>query len=82
MDDDALKLQRLREVATGFDRHDLDSIMDHFVDDCVVETPRRPEAYGQRHMGKAAVREAFAARFAGILASATPTTATSSAATA
>lgn len=66
MNDDALKLQRLREIAAGFDLHDLDSIMDHFVDDCVFETPRGPEAYGQRHLGKAAVREAFAARFAGI----------------
>jgi ketosteroid isomerase-like protein len=60
------QLDILREIAAGFDTHDLDRIMRHFADDAVFESPRGPEAFGQRFEGKAAVREAFAGRFAGI----------------
>lgn len=56
----------LRDIAAGFDTHDLDRIMQHFADDAVFESPRGPEAYGQRFVGTEAVREAFAARFSGI----------------
>jgi hypothetical protein len=48
MTNDAVKLQRLRDVCAAFDRHDLDAIMEHFVDDCVFEWPRGPEPYGHR----------------------------------
>jgi ketosteroid isomerase-like protein len=60
------QLDILREIAAGFDTHDLDRIMQYFTDDAVFESPRGPEAFGQRFVGKAAVREAFAGRFAGI----------------
>jgi ketosteroid isomerase-like protein len=63
---DDVKLQCLRDVCAAFDRHDLDAIMEHFVDDCVFEWPRGPEPYGHRVVGKEAVRKAFADRFAGI----------------
>jgi ketosteroid isomerase-like protein len=63
---DDIKLQVLREICAAFDRHDLDSIMEHFVDDCVFEWPRGPEPYGNRVVGRDAVRQAFADRFAGI----------------
>jgi ketosteroid isomerase-like protein len=66
MSDDAVKLEVLREIAAGFDTHDLDRIMAHFTDDCVFEAPRGPEAFGRRVEGLAAVRAAFADRFAGI----------------
>ena len=56
----------LREIASGFDTHDLDLIMAHFADDAVFESPRGSEAWGTRFTGKDAVREAFAGRFAGI----------------
>ena len=56
----------LRDIATGFDTHDLDRIMRHFAEDAVFESPRGAEAYGQRFIGSEAVREAFAARFSGI----------------
>lgn len=65
-DDDDKKLHTLRAIAAGFDSHDLDRIMVHFTDDCVFETPRGPEAFGRRVKGLAAVRAAFADRFAGI----------------
>lgn len=62
--DDAMEM--LREICAAFDRHDLDGIMAHFADDAVFESPRGPEPWGQRIVGKAAVREAFAGRFSGI----------------
>ena len=66
MTNDDLKLEALREIAAGFDTHDLDRIMAHFTDDCAFEAPRGPEAFGRRVEGAAAVRAAFADRFAGI----------------
>jgi len=60
------RVEQLRAIAAGFDRHDLDAIMEHFADGCVFEAPRGPEPWGQRVVGRNAVREAFAGRFAGI----------------
>ena len=56
----------LRDIAAGFDTHDLDRIMRHFAEDAVFESPRGPNAWGQRFEGIEAVRAAFAARFRGI----------------
>jgi ketosteroid isomerase-like protein len=56
----------LRDIAAGFDTHDLDRILRHFADDAVFESPRGPDSWGQRFQGLAAIREAFAARFSGI----------------
>ena len=64
--DDERSLAVLRDIAKGFDRHDLDRIMRHFADDAVFEGPRGADAWGQRFVGQDAVRAAFAARFAGI----------------
>ena len=62
--DDAIRM--LQAIAAGFDRHDLEAILEPFADDAVFESPRGPERWGTRFEGKAAVREAFAGRFAGI----------------
>jgi len=62
--DDAM--QMLRSIAAGFDRHDLEAIMEHFADDAVFDSPRGAEPWGNRFLGKEAVREAFAGRFSGI----------------
>jgi taurine dehydrogenase small subunit len=59
-------LDMLRQIAHGFDTHDLDAIMAHFADDAVFESPRGPEPWGTRFEGAEAVRKAFAGRFAGI----------------
>ena len=56
----------LREITAGFDTHDLDRILDHFADDAVFETPRGPDPWGRRVVGRDAIRSAFADRFAGI----------------
>jgi len=62
--DDAVRM--LRSIAAGFDAHDLDGIMSHFADDAVFESPRGPEPWGQRYVGREAIRDAFAGRFSGI----------------
>ena len=62
--DDAMRM--LQAIATAFDEHDLDEIMTHFADDAVFEGPRGTEPWGTRFVGAEAVREGFAARFAGI----------------
>ena len=59
-------LRMLKAIAVGFDTHDLDAIMAHFTDDAVYESPRGPNSWGTRFAGKQAVRDGFAARFAGI----------------
>ena len=64
--DDERSLEVIRDIAQGFDNHDLDRIMRHFADDAVFESPRGEASWGHRFEGKVAVREAFAARFAGI----------------
>ena len=60
------KLEVLRQVLEAFNRHDLDAIMSEFADDCVLETPRGSERWGQRFVGKDQVRKGLAARFAAI----------------
>ena len=56
----------LKSITAGFDRHDLDGILAHFLDDAVYESPRGPEPWGQRYVGKEEIRGAFAGRFSGI----------------
>src|SRR3990172_12683663 len=63
---DETKIYMLRDIATGFNTHDLDQIMAHFTDDCVFEPPRGPDANGRRGVGAKQGRAAFAERFAGI----------------
>jgi len=62
--DDAMRM--LKSIATAFDEHDLDGILRHFAADAVFEGPRGPDPWGQRFVGSEAIRDAFAARFAGI----------------
>ena len=59
-------VEMLEAIADAFNQHDADAVMSFFTDDCVFETPRGPEPCGRRLVGKDAVREGVAARFAGI----------------
>lgn len=61
---DAMRM--LQTVATAFDQHDLETIMSCFSADAVFEGPSGPDPWGQRFEGLDAIRQAFAARFAGI----------------
>lgn len=53
-------------ILDAFNRHDLDAIMAFFAEDATLDTPRGPDPWGKRFVGKAAVREGLAERFAGI----------------
>ncbi|HEX4746176.1 MAG TPA: nuclear transport factor 2 family protein [Gaiellaceae bacterium] len=64
--DDRSKLAVLARILDGFNRHDLDAIIAHFADDCVLETPRGSDPWGRRFEGKQAVAEGLRARFDGI----------------
>jgi hypothetical protein len=63
---DQRRLAALERVLEAFNRHDLDAIMSHFADDCVLETPRGPDPWGRRYVGRDEVRKGLAARFEGI----------------
>jgi ketosteroid isomerase-like protein len=63
---DERNIEVLRQILDGFNAHDLDAIMAHFVDDAVFESPRGPERWGARFVGKDEVRRGLAARFEGI----------------
>ncbi len=66
MSGDQAKLAVLERMLDAFNRHDLETIMSLFADDCVFESPRGPEPWGRRFEGKDAVAEGLAARFTGI----------------
>jgi ketosteroid isomerase-like protein len=61
--DDERTLQALRDIAAGFDSHDVARILRHFAPDAVFESPRGPDRWGQRFVGLDAIRGAFAGRF-------------------
>ena len=56
----------LKAFLAAFNAHDLDAIMGFFAEDCEFDMPRGTEAWGTRYVGKSAVREGLATRFAGI----------------
>ena len=67
MDDaNSVKVQMLEKFVEAFNRHDIEAVMAFFADDCRMYMPRGPEPWGQRLVGKAAVREGVARRFEGL----------------
>jgi ketosteroid isomerase-like protein len=56
----------LKAILDAFNEHDLDAIMHFFAEDCSLDMPRGPEAWGARYTGKAQVREALETRFRGL----------------
>ena len=59
----AVTAETLERVPAAFNRHDLDAVMACFAEDAVLELPPGSDPWG---VGKAAVREGLAGRFAGI----------------
>src|SRR5215204_203296 len=66
MPSETVTVETLEQVLDAFNRHDLDAIMQYFAEDAVLQTPRGPDPWGTLFVGKAAVREGLAGRFAGI----------------
>ncbi|HEU5210427.1 MAG TPA: nuclear transport factor 2 family protein [Longimicrobiales bacterium] len=62
----APSVQTLQAILAAFNAHDLDRIMEFFAEDCTFDMPRGPDPWGARFVGKVAVREALASRFAGL----------------
>jgi len=46
-----------KAILEAFNRHDLDAIMEFFSDDCSFDSPRGPDPWGKRSIGKEQVRE-------------------------
>ena len=63
---ETLTVETLRQVLDAFNRHDLDTIMSYFADDCELEMPRGSQPWGTRYTGKDAVRAGLATRFEGL----------------
>jgi ketosteroid isomerase-like protein len=66
MTTDADRLATLQAVLDGFNAHDVDAILEHFTEDAIFDAPRGGGPGGARSVGRAAIREGFAQRFAGI----------------
>lgn len=56
----AVTVDTLQAFADAWNAHDIDALMRFMHDDCVFETAAGPEACGARHVGREAVRKAFA----------------------
>jgi ketosteroid isomerase-like protein len=56
----------LKAFLDAFNRHDLDSVMSFFADDCVFYMPRGAKPRGDRFVGRDEVRAGLAKRFEGI----------------
>ena len=59
-------IEILKRFLDAFNRHDIDSIMEYFSDDCVFYMPRGAGPRGDRYLGKNEVRAGLAKRFQGI----------------
>jgi ketosteroid isomerase-like protein len=65
-DPESVTVETLKKIAGAFNRHDVDAVMEFFAEDCSMDLPRGPDPWGRRCVGKAAVREGVASRFAGL----------------
>ena len=62
----SVTVEVLKGFLDAFNRHDLDSIMSYFADDCVFYMPRGVGPRGDRFVGQQDVRAGLAKRFEGI----------------
>lgn len=62
----SISVATAKAILDAFNAHDLDAIMAFFADDCSLDMPRGPDPWGQRFVGKSAVRAGLATRFKGL----------------
>jgi uncharacterized protein (TIGR02246 family) len=60
---DATTLAMLEQFAAAWNRHDVDGLMACMAPDCAFETAAGKDVNGTRHVGRDAVRKAYAAVF-------------------
>lgn len=58
--------ETLKGFLDAFNRHDIDSIMSYFAEDCVFFMPRGAAPRGEQYVGWEAVKEGLSSRFRGI----------------
>jgi uncharacterized protein (TIGR02246 family) len=61
--DDRAVVAMLDAFAAAWNHHDVDGLMACMTDDCVFEAAAGPDVAGTRHVGREAVRKAYAAVF-------------------
>ena len=59
-------VETLKAFLEAFNRHDIDSILDFFAVDCVMDLPRGPDPWGRRTVGKEQVEDGCNSRFKGL----------------
>jgi len=59
-------LETAQAILEAFNAHDLDKVMSFFAEDCSLDMPRGADPWGNRFIGKSAVREGLAGRFQGL----------------
>lgn len=57
-------MQLLDDFMAAWNRHDVDALLCLCSDDCVFDAAVGPHPWGERHEGKAALRQAFSAVWA------------------
>jgi ketosteroid isomerase-like protein len=55
-----------KAILEAFNAHDLERVMSYFADECTLDMPRGKDPWGERFVGKPAVREGLAGRFRGL----------------
>jgi ketosteroid isomerase-like protein len=55
-----------KSILDAFNAHDIERVMEFFAEDCSLDMPRGPEPWGQRYVGKPAVKEGLETRFKGL----------------
>jgi ketosteroid isomerase-like protein len=56
----------LEAILAAFNGHDVESVLEFFADDAVMEMPRGPEPWGTRFSGKEEIGRGVTARFQGM----------------
>jgi ketosteroid isomerase-like protein len=56
----------LERLADAFNAHDAEAVMAFFTEDCEMDGPRGPDAWGRRFVGWQQVREGVQSRFDGL----------------
>jgi ketosteroid isomerase-like protein len=59
-------VEAAKALLDAFNAHNLEAVMEFFADDCSLDMPRGPDEWGQRYIGKPAVRDGLATRFKGL----------------